>query len=363
MHASETLPKFIKCKSDDLTATKKFEHLPKNIFQTWESSQVSPKMYHAVQSWLVLNPDWNYYFYSKDERREFIVDNFDQEILDAYDALIPGAYKADLWRYCVLYINGGVYADIKISLCDSLNRLLNADTQFASVNERQGAHHLKGAVWNTFIAAMPKHPFLKKAIDMIVENVKTVDYGKNALFPTGPFLLGSAINSQLGRKNHAAFKSGEQEIGEYPFTLWFTPKNVKGKYSLANKYVYNNKKMQRVCFLPNYYGYREEKNYCSEKLNHSYDYAYCWRNYKIYNKELNENKLLYPTLKQIKIAYQSSEYSKARGMIKNTFIKYSQFHWKLIRYFVQYESINLVNRSGYIVSKILTLPFKCKNVS
>ena len=28
--------------------------------------------------------------------------------------MVPGAYKADLWRYCILYIYGGIYIDIKL---------------------------------------------------------------------------------------------------------------------------------------------------------------------------------------------------------------------------------------------------------
>ena len=45
--------------------------------------------------------------------REFIKNNFDLDILNAYDILKPGAFKADLWRCCILYIYGGIYLDIK----------------------------------------------------------------------------------------------------------------------------------------------------------------------------------------------------------------------------------------------------------
>ena len=48
----------------------------------------------------------------------------------AYDCLRPASYKADLWRYCVLYTHGGIYLDVEDLLlvpfsslvrpCDSL---------------------------------------------------------------------------------------------------------------------------------------------------------------------------------------------------------------------------------------------------
>ena len=43
----------------------------------------------------------------------FIKSHFSKRVLYAYDKLIPGAFKADLWRYCIIYINGGIYIDIK----------------------------------------------------------------------------------------------------------------------------------------------------------------------------------------------------------------------------------------------------------
>ena len=46
---------------------------------------------------------------------DFIKNNYPVDVLEAFNKLIPGAYKADLWRYCVLYKLGGIYLDIKYS--------------------------------------------------------------------------------------------------------------------------------------------------------------------------------------------------------------------------------------------------------
>ena len=52
------------------------------------------------------NPDYDYYLFDNNDRREFIKEHFDNNILLTYDSIIPGGFKADLWRYCVLYIHG-----------------------------------------------------------------------------------------------------------------------------------------------------------------------------------------------------------------------------------------------------------------
>ena len=87
--------------------------IPLNIYQTWHTKDLPPLMKNAVNKIIYNNPRFNYQLFDDDDCRNFIKDNFDSSVLNAFDSLIPGAYKADLWRYCILYKNGGVYLDIK----------------------------------------------------------------------------------------------------------------------------------------------------------------------------------------------------------------------------------------------------------
>ena len=48
--------------------------------------------------------------------RQVLIDNFDFEVVAAYDKFRPYSYKADLGRYCLLYAMGGWYFDIAIKL-------------------------------------------------------------------------------------------------------------------------------------------------------------------------------------------------------------------------------------------------------
>ena len=77
--------------------------IPLNIYQTWHSKALPPLMERTVCLIKEQNPTFNYYLFDDNDCREFIKTNFDSKILYAYDHLIPGAYKADLWRYCILY--------------------------------------------------------------------------------------------------------------------------------------------------------------------------------------------------------------------------------------------------------------------
>ncbi len=81
-----------------------------------KNAGLPPKMYECVVSNLIHNRvgvDCAYYLYNDADCRAFIRSAFPPAVVAAYDRLIPTAFKADLWRYCVLYKFGGVYLDVK----------------------------------------------------------------------------------------------------------------------------------------------------------------------------------------------------------------------------------------------------------
>ena len=95
--------------------------IPKKIFQTWHSSDLPPKMRENTMKLQKNHPDFEYYLFDDESCRKFIEMNFDSEVVGAFDQLVPGAYKADLWRYCVLYTHGGIYLDIKFHTTPTVN--------------------------------------------------------------------------------------------------------------------------------------------------------------------------------------------------------------------------------------------------
>lgn len=91
--------------------------IPRIIHQTYFeelTKEKYPNMSRLVESFK--RSGWDYRFYSDEDAQNFLSTHFPSEVREAYDALRPGAFKADLFRYCALLIHGGVYADVDIML-------------------------------------------------------------------------------------------------------------------------------------------------------------------------------------------------------------------------------------------------------
>ena len=76
------------------------------------------------------NPEFEHHILDASEQREFIKANFEADVLLAYDTLIPAAFKADLWRYCILYKKGGIYVDIKFRMVEGSHFIELTDREY-----------------------------------------------------------------------------------------------------------------------------------------------------------------------------------------------------------------------------------------
>lgn len=105
-------------------------------------------------------------------------------MLDAYLHLIPGTYKADFFRYCHLYIHGGVYHDCKHVCVQSYEKVIERDYDMMM------AEDIGPQIYSTsFLFAVPGLEMFKTMIDLLVHNIQSKYFGPNSLYPTGPGAL------------------------------------------------------------------------------------------------------------------------------------------------------------------------------
>jgi mannosyltransferase OCH1-like enzyme len=161
------------------------KEIPLNIFMTWDNKDMPINMKKSVEMVMSKNSEFNFYIYDDEDCRNFLKKYFISDIVNAFDNLIPGAFKADLWRYCVLYYYGGIYQDIKFQPVGNFNYISLLDKEYFVRDIKTSG----SGIYNAFMVCKARNEILFKCIKQIIENVKNKFYGSSSLEPTGPLLM------------------------------------------------------------------------------------------------------------------------------------------------------------------------------
>ena len=176
------------------------QNIPKNIFQTGSSNIVKNIIhYNSIMSFIDLNPDYCYYYYDNIDSRRFLRTYFDKSVNDAYDLLVPGAYKADLLRYCLLYVYGGCYFDCKQILLKPLNNIIKKDDTLLLCQD-----FIDDGILNAVMLCEKNMDLMKIVIDECCNNI----INRVKICPlsiTGPRFLYNVLMKKINKLNKSNF--------------------------------------------------------------------------------------------------------------------------------------------------------------
>ena len=161
------------------------------IFLSDTSNELSPFLQYATGTVQAAFPAANHTIYNKETLRQFIADNYDPDVLWAYDCLKPYSYKADLGRFCLLNKLGGWYMDIAVRVVNPVE--IGPQIKWLAFRDIQRFSYTSWACATTVLYSQPDNPALVTAINLIVKNCHEKYYGITPLCPTGPTLLGQAL--------------------------------------------------------------------------------------------------------------------------------------------------------------------------
>jgi hypothetical protein len=177
------------------------------LYQVMDNS-----MLDAYRAWESENRHRGFRFelYNLAKAEAYIARYYDRNVLEAFQQLQPYAYKSDLFRYLLLYNEGGWYVDLKLGLpaefklsfdglLDALAAELNMQPNsigFVGTGQNM-VWNVPGAegVMNAFLGAKPQHPVLGDTIARIVDDITCCCKGQT------PWSLTGALNSQPSTLN------------------------------------------------------------------------------------------------------------------------------------------------------------------
>ena len=174
----------------DQEATRE-RRIPKIIHQTAKSRCVTPAFAKIINQWKQI-PDHSYYFHDDEAiHRLFRVDypEFPHLKLVLQHCVKNPTIKADLWRYLVLWVYGGIYADFDTAPAKFNATTIQEDDDGFFVVEQ---YHILSQ-W--FMALSPKHPLMYYAIQSTLQNLMEADdtLKMGAHVRSGPHALHSAF--------------------------------------------------------------------------------------------------------------------------------------------------------------------------
>lgn len=165
-------------------------YIPKVIVQTWKTKDLPSEMLFYVNQIRESNPSYEHKLFDDNDCRSFLLERYGERVVEAFDKLLFGAYKADLWRYAYLYAYGGVYIDIDFEQILPLDFILTEEDKFVSVCEKMG----QPGIFQAFIAIEQGRKEMKDALDLSVDNILSARRDYHHLEITGPRCLGKVLS-------------------------------------------------------------------------------------------------------------------------------------------------------------------------
>ena len=222
--------------------------IPKTWMTTSQFSHANADLLANVHHNLGLNPDYDFVFFDDEACEQFLDDHFDHDVREAFARLIPGAYRADLFRYCYLYVHGGVYLDINKKFLVPLSEIVMPHHEMVLVQDR-----FPRGIFQAFMAVRPRHPLLRNAIDACVKNVQE-KARVDSLAVAGPILLQNEFRKMYGATLE---NTHNPSIGVLRLTIMTNRVVNQNKKEVIHPHPIDKQKFQRLSTKPHYGGVRE----------------------------------------------------------------------------------------------------------
>ncbi len=209
--------------------TKRHVVIPAVIHLTWKSARSLPGYAsNNMKEWRRLNPGYKVVLHDDDAVDAYASRHFAE--FAPYWPLLKPVQKADVFRYLVMWKEGGVYADVDVDPVKPVDewmangtkntlhwRSANVIIGWEQITDRpdwQGFYATNLQLCQWAFASSPGHAMWRHVLDFILQFYKSGGHlkTKSVIRSTGPGIFSQAVKEFLKKEHGAA-------IGEAPLTL------------------------------------------------------------------------------------------------------------------------------------------------
>lgn len=151
----------------------------------------------CTKQFLKLYSEHEYNLYCGEQIENILATNFDKDVLTSYNILKPYSYKADLAKYCLLYLYGGFYFDLSIFFISQIPCL--EDFNFFTFRDKSNNCIKTWALSSGIMYATPKCPIMKTCIEIVIKHCREKFYGVDV---SGPAVLAESVVLNYKKMNN-----------------------------------------------------------------------------------------------------------------------------------------------------------------
>jgi mannosyltransferase OCH1-like enzyme len=167
--------------------------IPKIIHQTYKQAEYLPPLYKECQARIKeLHDGWTYMFWTDEDMYREIRDSF--PALESMFMRLPRKIlQIDVFRYCLMWKYGGLYADLDYRFIKAFD-LLDAELVLPVSREKDGLAQRFG---NCVFASRPGHPFWAEILNDILNNTRRLEVQTDSDVMDAPFGTGPGFVTHM----------------------------------------------------------------------------------------------------------------------------------------------------------------------
>ena len=173
--------------------------IPKVIHQTWMTKESNESIDKLRTTWMTMNPDFEYKYYDDNDIEKYIETHFSKRIQKSYARILNGSLKADFFRYCILYKEGGIYIDVDISCMKPILETIDFD----NLNFITATDHCRiqrtDRIYQGFLGGEAKCELFMNMLLYICNCMETNQHKKNIFLLSGPIAFSNELKKYMNR--------------------------------------------------------------------------------------------------------------------------------------------------------------------
>lgn len=152
-------------------AKKDINYIPKVVYMTYHDIDSIPQyVFNNINKYC---SGYEIKIYNDNMCLEFLEKYYGKKAVEIFNNMEIGAHKADFWRYCILYVFGGYYFDIKTDFKNHINEIYDSKKEKTWYTVICGD---KSCLYNGIIVTPPHNPIILDAIKYIYNNPIASNY-------------------------------------------------------------------------------------------------------------------------------------------------------------------------------------------